>query len=124
VGQLARNHEVLITVEEGAQQGGFGSAVLHSLLKSGQLPRHLKIRTLALPDLFQDQDTQKRMYEQAGLDAASIAETALSLLQRAPLAAFHYQADSASAAETRKLGLTSDKPAMSVAINATQAACK
>jgi 1-deoxy-D-xylulose-5-phosphate synthase len=77
--RLAREHEVLITVEEGAQ-GGFGAFVLHMLADRGALDRGLKIRTLTLPDIFQDQDSPAGMYATAGLDAASIAATALEAL--------------------------------------------
>ena len=72
------HHEALITVEEGSI-GGFGSFVLHALADAGLLSHGLKLKTLTLPDLFQDHDTQGRMYAQAGLDAASIVETALRL---------------------------------------------
>jgi len=86
VAQLAANHEVLITIEEGAR-GGFGAFVLHSLAERGLLDnipqnRGLRIRTLTLPDIFQDQDTPERMYEQAGLDARSIAASAIKALGR------------------------------------------
>jgi len=81
VAQLAKNHEVLITIEEGAR-GGFGAFVLHSLAERGLLDRGLRIRTLTLPDIFQDQDTPERMYEQAGLDARSIAASAIKALGR------------------------------------------
>ncbi|MFN3671535.1 MAG: 1-deoxy-D-xylulose-5-phosphate synthase [Bosea sp. (in: a-proteobacteria)] len=83
---LARNHEALITVEEGSI-GGFGSFVLHALADLGLLAHGLKLKTLTLPDLFQDHDTQARMYAQAGLDAASIVETALGLCRPALSAA-------------------------------------
>jgi 1-deoxy-D-xylulose-5-phosphate synthase len=79
--QLAKNHEVLITIEEGAK-GGFGAFVLHSLAEHGLLDRGLRIRTLTLPDIFQDHDTPDRMYEQAGLDARSIAAQAIKALGR------------------------------------------
>ncbi len=79
--QLANNHEVLITIEEGAR-GGFGAFVLHSLAERGLLDKGLRIRTLTLPDIFQDQDTPDRMYEQAGLDARSIAASAIKALGR------------------------------------------
>jgi len=77
--RLAREHEALITVEEGAM-GGFGSFVLQALAEHGALDRGLKVRTLALPDIFQDQDKPDVMYAQAGLDAAGIAAGALSAL--------------------------------------------
>jgi 1-deoxy-D-xylulose-5-phosphate synthase len=77
--RLAREHEVLITVEEGAV-GGFGAFVLHGLAERGALDRGLKIRTLTLPDIFQDQDKPDAMYAQAGLDADGIVKAALSAL--------------------------------------------
>ncbi len=77
--RLVREHEVLVTVEEGAQ-GGFGAFVLQALAERGALDRGLKVRTLTLPDIFQDQDKPEVMYVQAGLDADSIARAALSAL--------------------------------------------
>jgi 1-deoxy-D-xylulose-5-phosphate synthase len=81
IAQLASNHEVLITIEEGAR-GGFGAFVLHLMAERGMLDRGVRIRTLTLPDIFQDQDTPDRMYEQAGLDARSIAAAAIKALGR------------------------------------------
>lgn len=81
VRRLAREHEVLLTIEEGAV-GGFGSHVLQFLAWDGLLDRGLKIRTMVLPDRFIDQDTPERMYEAAGLDANAIVATALSTLGR------------------------------------------
>ncbi|HWA62228.1 MAG TPA: 1-deoxy-D-xylulose-5-phosphate synthase [Caulobacteraceae bacterium] len=77
--RLAREHEALITVEEGAM-GGFGAFVLQALAEHGALDRGLKIRTLTLPDLFQDQDKPDAMYAQAGLDAEGIVRGALAAL--------------------------------------------
>ena len=77
--QLARNHECLITVEEGTV-GGFGAFVLHYLAGQGALDAGLKIRTLTLPDFYQDQDSQANQYAQAGLDASGITLTALRAL--------------------------------------------
>jgi 1-deoxy-D-xylulose-5-phosphate synthase len=77
--RLAREHEALITVEEGAV-GGFGAFVLHALAEHGLLDRGLKVRTLTLPDIFQDQDKPEAMYAAAGLDAEGIARTALAAL--------------------------------------------
>ena len=77
--RLAREHEALITVEEGAM-GGFGGFVLQALAEHGALDRGLKIRTLTLPDVFQDQDKPEIMYAQAGLDAEGILRGALSAL--------------------------------------------
>ncbi|AMJ59100.1 1-deoxy-D-xylulose-5-phosphate synthase [Bosea sp. PAMC 26642] len=72
--RLAREHEILITVEEGSV-GGFGSHVLHLLARMGLLDGGLKIRTLTLPDIFQDHDKPEAMYAHAGLDAAGIVRT-------------------------------------------------
>ncbi|MDB5428972.1 MAG: 1-deoxy-D-xylulose-5-phosphate synthase, partial [Caulobacter sp.] len=77
--RLAREHEALITVEEGAM-GGFGAFVLQALATHGALDRGLKVRTLVLPDVFQDQDKPDLMYAQAGLDAEGIMRGALSAL--------------------------------------------
>jgi 1-deoxy-D-xylulose-5-phosphate synthase len=79
--RLAREHEVLLTIEEGAA-GGFGAFVLHYLAREGALDRGLKIRTLTLPDIFQDQDKPEAMYAQAGLDADGIIRAALAALGR------------------------------------------
>jgi 1-deoxy-D-xylulose-5-phosphate synthase len=79
--RLAREHEVLLTIEEGAV-GGFGAFVLHFLARDGLLDRGLKIRTLTLPDVFQDQDKPEAMYAQAGLDADAIAAAATLALGR------------------------------------------
>jgi 1-deoxy-D-xylulose-5-phosphate synthase len=77
--RLAREHEALITVEEGAA-GGFGAFVLHALAEHGALDRGLKVRTLVLPDVFQDQDKPEAMYAQAGLDTDGIVRQALVAL--------------------------------------------
>jgi 1-deoxy-D-xylulose-5-phosphate synthase len=77
--RLAREHELLITVEEGAV-GGFGSFVLQTLAEHGALDRGLKVRPLVLPDIFQDQDKPEAMYAQAGLDADGIVRSALAAL--------------------------------------------
>ena len=77
--RLAREHEALITVEEGSI-GGFGGFVLQALAEHGALDRGLKVRTLVLPDTFQDQDKPDVMYAQAGLDAVGIARSALKAL--------------------------------------------
>ncbi len=79
VRQLASNHEVLVTVEEGSA-GGFGSHVLQFLAGEGLLDRGLKVRTLALPDIFIEQDKPHLMYEQAGLDASGIVATVFAAL--------------------------------------------
>jgi 1-deoxy-D-xylulose-5-phosphate synthase len=77
--RLAREHEALITVEEGAM-GGFGAFVLQALAEHGALDRGLKVRTLTLPDIFQDQDKPEAMYAQAGLDADGIVRVTLQAL--------------------------------------------
>ncbi|KQY83559.1 1-deoxy-D-xylulose-5-phosphate synthase [Brevundimonas sp. Root1423] len=77
--RLAREHECLITVEEGAM-GGFGAFVLQLLAEKGALDAGLKIRTLCLPDVFQDQDNPVAMYATAGLNAEHIAAAALQAL--------------------------------------------
>jgi 1-deoxy-D-xylulose-5-phosphate synthase len=82
---LAENHEVLITIEEGAI-GGFGSHVLQALADMGLLDRGLKVRSMVLPDRFIDHDTPARMYAEAGLDATGIVATALKALGRADFA--------------------------------------
>jgi len=76
---LAREHEVLITVEEGAI-GGFGSHVLHALAEAELLDGGSKIRTMVLPDVFIDHGHPHQMYELAGLNASSIATTAMMAL--------------------------------------------
>ncbi|HEY1612880.1 MAG TPA: 1-deoxy-D-xylulose-5-phosphate synthase [Rhizomicrobium sp.] len=77
--RLAREHEVLITVEEGAV-GGFGSHVMQFLAWEGLLDQGLKLRPMVLPDRFLDHDTPERMYEAAMLDAKAIVATALNAL--------------------------------------------
>jgi 1-deoxy-D-xylulose-5-phosphate synthase len=69
--RLAREHEVLITVEEGSI-GGFGSYVLQALAQHGALDHGLKVRAMVLPDTFIDQDSPTAMYAKAGLDAKGI----------------------------------------------------
>ena len=84
---LAREHEVLLTVEEGAD-GGFGSQVLHCLAREGALDTGVKIRPLTLPDTFVDQDKPEAMYAAAGLDTAGIVRTALATLGLESVASF------------------------------------
>jgi len=79
VRNLARNHALLLTVEEGAI-GGFASQVLHFLAKDGLLDGGLKIRPLLLPDIFQDHDTPHRQYDQAGLNAPQIVAEVLAAM--------------------------------------------
>ncbi|WP_158915104.1 1-deoxy-D-xylulose-5-phosphate synthase [Caulobacter sp. S45] len=77
--RLAREHEALITIEEGAM-GGFGAFVLQFLASRGVLDRGLKVRTMTLPDHFQDQDKPEVMYAEAQLDAEAIVNVALQTL--------------------------------------------
>ncbi len=72
--RLAREHEILVTIEEGSV-GGFGSHVLHLLAQNGALDAGLKVRSLTLPDIYQDHDKPEAMYAAAGLDAAGIVAT-------------------------------------------------
>ncbi|MGZ5960907.1 MAG: 1-deoxy-D-xylulose-5-phosphate synthase [Rhizomicrobium sp.] len=72
VRRLVRHHGMLVTVEEGSV-GGFGSQVLHFLANEGLLRPGLEIRTLTLPDTFQEHDDPARQYETAGLAAGDIA---------------------------------------------------
>lgn len=81
VERLAREHEVLVTVEEGSV-GGFASQVLQHLALKGLLDRGLRIRPLTLPDRFIDHDTPVRQYDEAGLNARQIADAALGALGR------------------------------------------
>jgi len=83
--QLAQNHEVLVTVEEGAS-GGFGAFVLHYLAEKGHLPRGLKVRTMALPDVFIDHDKPEKMYDRAGLNAPGIVAIVLDALGKEAVA--------------------------------------
>jgi 1-deoxy-D-xylulose-5-phosphate synthase len=69
--RLAREHEVLVTIEEGAI-GGFGSHVLNTLAEHGVLDSGLKVRSMVLPDRFIDQDSPAAQYAAAGLDARGI----------------------------------------------------
>ncbi|MGE0060921.1 MAG: 1-deoxy-D-xylulose-5-phosphate synthase [Xanthobacteraceae bacterium] len=69
--RLARDHEVLITIEEGSV-GGFGAYVMQTLAEHGVFDRGLKFRAMVLPDVFIDQDSPNAMYAKAGLDAKSI----------------------------------------------------
>ena len=81
VGRLAREHEVLVIVEEGSV-GGFAAAVLQWLAMCGLLDGRLKIRPLVLPDRFIEHDTPARQHEQGGLNARHIVAAALAALGR------------------------------------------
>jgi 1-deoxy-D-xylulose-5-phosphate synthase len=77
--RLAREHEVLLTVEEGSI-GGFGAFVMQALAEHGLLDRGLKVRSMVLPDTFIDQDSPNAMYVKAGLDAKGIVAKAFAAL--------------------------------------------
>jgi 1-deoxy-D-xylulose-5-phosphate synthase len=77
--RLAREHELLLTIEEGAI-GGFGAHVLQALAEHGVLDSGLKVRSMVLPDVFIDQDSPVAMYAQAGLDAKGIVVKAFAAL--------------------------------------------
>lgn len=78
--KLAATHDVLITIEEGAI-GGFGSHVLTLASDEGLTDAGLKVRTLRLPDLYQDHDNPAKQYAEAGLDAAAIVRSVLDALR-------------------------------------------
>jgi 1-deoxy-D-xylulose-5-phosphate synthase len=81
VERLAREHEVLITIEENSI-GGFSSLVLHHLATAGMLDNGLKVRPMILPDCFIEHDSPAAQYDQAGLSARHITQTALDALGR------------------------------------------
>ncbi|MFN8829712.1 MAG: 1-deoxy-D-xylulose-5-phosphate synthase [Labrys sp. (in: a-proteobacteria)] len=87
--RLAREHELIVTVEEGSV-GGFGSHVFQFLAEQGALDRGLKVRSMVLPDRFMDHDKPDVMYALAGLDAAGISakvRQVLGVTERQPRAA-------------------------------------
>jgi 1-deoxy-D-xylulose-5-phosphate synthase len=77
--RLANEHEVLITIEEGAI-GGFGAHVFQTLAEHGVLDRGLRVRSMVLPDVFIDHDSPAAMYARAGLDAKGIVRKAFEAL--------------------------------------------
>lgn len=79
--RLAKEHQVLLTIEEGAT-GGFGAQVLHYLSNEGALDHGLRVRTLTLPDAFLDHAKPEAMYARAGLDSAGIVRAAFAALGR------------------------------------------
>ncbi|WP_376710198.1 1-deoxy-D-xylulose-5-phosphate synthase [Pseudochrobactrum lubricantis] len=79
--RLAKEHQVLLTIEEGAA-GGFGAHVLHYLSNEGALDHGLRVRTLTLPDAFMDHAKPEAMYARAGLDSAGIVRAAFAALGR------------------------------------------
>ncbi|MDX1922882.1 MAG: 1-deoxy-D-xylulose-5-phosphate synthase [Alphaproteobacteria bacterium] len=82
VRQLAAEHEVLITIEEGSV-GGFGSHISHFLANEGLLDNGLKLRTMTLPDIFQDHDNPVKQYDEAQLNAKHIVATARAAIGNA-----------------------------------------
>ena len=79
--QLARHHEIVVTIEEGSR-GGFGAWVLHYMTDEGLLDGGLKVRTMTLPDRYQDHNSPAKMYEEARLNAPHVVETVLRALGR------------------------------------------
>jgi 1-deoxy-D-xylulose-5-phosphate synthase len=79
--QLARHHEMVITVEEGSI-GGFGSHVMHFLATEGLLDNGLKLRSLVMPDIWMEQAKPEAMNAHAGLDRAGIVSTVFKALGR------------------------------------------
>lgn len=77
ISDLAKSHKILITIEEGSM-GGFGAHVLEFLANADLLSSGLKLRTMTLPDTYQDQASPNEQYAQAGLTAQNIAHKALS----------------------------------------------
>ncbi len=84
--RLAREHEVLVTIEEGSI-GGFGTYVLQTLAENGVLDRGLKVRMMVLPDTFIDQDSPNAMYAKAGLDTKGIVGKVFEALGREKIGA-------------------------------------
>ena len=78
--KLLATHEVAVTIEEGAI-GGFGAHVLTLASDLGLTDAGLKIRTMRLPDIFQDQDKPEKQYADARLDADAIVDTVLTALR-------------------------------------------
>ena len=83
---LARNHEAMVTIEEGAV-GGFSSHVLHLLAHEGMLDAGLTIRPMVFPDIFIDQDSPAKMYELAAMNASHIVAQSLAALGQSSEAA-------------------------------------
>jgi 1-deoxy-D-xylulose-5-phosphate synthase len=81
VRRLAANHEVLITIEDGAI-GGFAAHVMQFMANAGLFDRGCRFRAMTLPDIFIDHDTQVKQYDMAGLNAQQIVATALTALGR------------------------------------------
>ena len=77
---MRRSHDVVVTVEEGAV-GGLGAHVLTYASDEGLTDAGLKVRTMRLPDVFQDQDAPEKQYDEAGLNAPHIVDTVLAALR-------------------------------------------
>ena len=77
--KCARQHEVMITIEEGSI-GGFGSHVKNLLAEKGIFDKGLKFRAMTLPDTFIEQDNPKKMYDVAGLNASQISKKVMDIL--------------------------------------------
>jgi 1-deoxy-D-xylulose-5-phosphate synthase len=77
--KCAREHEVMITIEEGSI-GGFGSHVKNLLAEKGIFDKGLKFRSLKFPNIFIEQDSPKKMYDVAGLNAPQISKKILDIL--------------------------------------------
>jgi 1-deoxy-D-xylulose-5-phosphate synthase len=87
VRRLVRNHGMLVTVEEGSV-GGFGAQILHFVANEGLLRPGFDIRTMTLPDVFQEHDDPATQYETAGLTAADIVRVVSAhFVKKAQLAA-------------------------------------
>jgi 1-deoxy-D-xylulose-5-phosphate synthase len=99
--KLAREHEILITVEEGSI-GGFGSYVLQTLAERGELDRGVKVRSMVLPDVFLEHDAPAAMYAKAGLDAPGIVAKVFEVLDLNPRQARHIAASAKAAVSSRK----------------------
>jgi 1-deoxy-D-xylulose-5-phosphate synthase len=99
--KLAREHEILITVEEGSV-GGFGSYVMQTLAEHGQLDTGVKIRSMVLPDVFLDHDAPAAMYAKAGLDADGIIAKVFEVLGHGPRQVRRIDSSAAAAAATPK----------------------
>jgi len=78
--RLLTSHEVAVTIEEAAI-GGFGAHVLTMVSDAGLIDAGLKLRTMRLPDIFQDHDRPEKQYADAGLDAEAIVDTVLKALR-------------------------------------------